>query len=271
MTELIGSIVTFNPNWDLLEKTIRSFLIAAPSAQVVVWDNSPSDTVSSKLENTFGNKVTYLKSPGNFGYGKGHNSVFKQTQGHCQYFAVLNPDLEIPADSISKLIAFLQQNPQFEMISGSIKGMDGRLHEVHKPLPSFVGYVRTLLGRKFPALKTEELKNPFFPLPIKPTRIPVVSGCFMLFTAKHYKELNGFDERFFLYFEDYDLSLRSYLAGKSIVVPEVVIHHNWERASHKKFKLLLTHLRSAFVFYFKWGFGNKLAKKVNSTARQENP
>ncbi|WP_413294129.1 glycosyltransferase [Bdellovibrio sp. HCB185ZH] len=271
MTEIIGSIVTFNPSWDLLEKTIRSFLTAAPAAQVVVWDNSPLDGVSAKLKSTFAEKVIYLKSPGNFGYGKGHNSVFKHIQGNCRYFAVLNPDLEIPIESISKLTAYLEQNPQFEMISGSIKGMDEKIHEVHKPLPSFMGYIRTLLGRKFPSLKSDDLQNPFFPLPAKPLRIPVISGCFMLFTAKHYKELNGFDERFFLYFEDYDLSLRSFLTGKSVVVPEVTIHHNWERASHKKFKLLLTHLRSAFIFYFKWGFGNKLAKKVNETARQEKP
>jgi GT2 family glycosyltransferase len=267
MTDVVGSIVTFNPSWKLLETTITSFLKSYPEALVYVWDNSPLDSISKTLQETFGGKVTYLKSPGNFGYGKGHNSVFKHIQGQCKYFAVLNPDLEIPATTIPSLLSYLNSHPQYGMISGAIKGMDDKFHEVHKPLPSFVGYLRMLLGRKFPALKDPANVNHFFPLPQNPIQIPVVSGCFMLFTAEHYQELGGFDERFFLYFEDYDLSLRSFLKGKSIVIPSIVIHHNWERASHKRFKLLLTHMRSGLIFYSKWGFGNKLSNQVNKVPR----
>ncbi|WP_413587450.1 glycosyltransferase family 2 protein [Bdellovibrio sp. HCB274] len=261
---VVGSVVTFNPSWPLLQTTIRSFLASWPEASVVVWDNSPTDTTSDKLK-IFGDKVSYLKSPGNLGYGTGHNAVFNHVKGYCQYFAILNPDLEIPPDSIGRLINYLDEHPHFGMASGSIYGLDGKPHAVHKPAPTFWKYLRILLGRKFHSLAlSKEVENPFFPLPNHPVQIPVISGCFMLFKADHYRELGGFDERFFLYFEDYDLSLRSFNMGKSIVVPEVKISHNWERASHKRMNLLLIHLRSAIAFYCKWGFGSKLRNRTPS-------
>ena len=91
-----------------------------------------------------------------------------------------------------------------------------------------------------------------------------MSGCFMLFTRKHFQELNGFDDRFFLYFEDYDLSLRSFLTQKSIILPAVPIIHGWARDSHKNSKLFFVQVKSGFQFYIKWGFTSRLARQVNA-------
>ncbi|WP_413578501.1 glycosyltransferase [Bdellovibrio sp. HCB290] len=260
INSVVGSVVIFNPSWVLLEATIRTFLTSCPESQIVVWDNSPIDKTSEKLK-VFGRKVTYIKSLANVGYGKGHNSVFNYIKGNCDFFAILNPDLEIPEMSMGMLLNYMQEHPRYGLASASIFGLDGKPHAVHKPAPTIWRYLRILLGRKFKCIAlSKEIENPFFPLPEQPIEVPLVSGCFMLFRSNHYKDLGGFDEAFFLYFEDYDISLRSFNAGKSIVIPHVKIFHNWERASHKRFNLLTIHIKSAWKFYTKWGFGLRLRK-----------
>lgn len=263
MNQVIGSIVTFNPNWELLEKTIRTFLAGTDNALIVVWDNSPADLISSRLAE-FGEQVRYHLSPGNFGYGKGNNQVFQRYHEQADFFCVLNPDLEIPRPSMPALLDFMRHHPQWGLVVGSICSPQGTTDPVHKLLPSFLRYAVDFACRKFLGVQIDKETNlVFLKLGEKPSRLPILSGCFMLFTGEHYKELGGFDERFFLYFEDWDVSLRSFLLGKSLILPQVRIQHSWGRQSHKKMAIFLIHLRSAFTFYRKWGFRARLPNLVN--------
>lgn len=263
MKTVIGSIVVFNPKLDVLKTTISTFLTSSPDAKVYIWDNSPEDKVSSTLLKEFSGQLHYYKSPGNLGYGRGHNEIFKRVAEPFDYFCILNPDLEIPPETIPTLVNYLDSHPTLGLASCLIKGTDGAIHEVHKLLPSFWDYIYSLALR---FLKVQQpLQNLVAPRSKGgPFALPILSGCFMFFSKDHYKEISGFDDSFFLYFEDYDISLRSFLKGKSIILPNVHVVHKWARDSHRNWRLFWIHLKSGLRFYYKWGLGSKLAKKVNS-------
>ena len=221
--EIIGSIVTFNPNEQMLERTITTFLEGHQSRIVYIWDNSPTDKISARLLKLFPTQINYHLSPENSGYGSGHTANFFRSQEDFSFFCVLNPDLILQNGNLSKLTQFLEDHPQYGLITGSICDLEGNITPSNKTLPSFLTYLRFFLFKKFyktsssvfeiPALENRKIQS-----------LPVLSGCFLLFTKSHFNELKGFDERFFLYFEDWDLSLRSFLARKSIILSDVKIH-----------------------------------------------
>lgn len=266
--KIIGSIVVFNPKKDVLFKTIKTFLEAYENAEVYVWDNSlTANTVRSDLRAHFPQRVTFATSGENLGYGTGNNHVFELVKIQAfDYFCILNPDLEIPRETISYLITFMENHPQYGLATGSIQDPNGQIQEVHKLLPTFYDYVLLLTKRLLK--KNVDITNSdyYFSMPSHQFSLPIISGCFMLFRKSHFEELKGFDESFFLYFEDYDLSLRSYLSKKSIILPEVKIIHHWARDSHKSLKLFMVQLVSGIRFYRKWGFTSSFPKKINSQA-----
>lgn len=91
--------------------------------------------------------------------------------------------------------------------------------------------------------------------PIDGTMIPeIISGCFMLFRTRELQALNGFDARYFLYFEDYDLSLRAKQVGKVVYLPLVNIVHFGGGASRKGRKHVQLFLTSAWKFFRRFGW-----------------
>jgi hypothetical protein len=100
--------------------------------------------------------------------------------------------------------------------------------------------------------------------------IPYLSGCFMFFRTKALQDVGLFDERFFMYMEDVDLSRRMHSKYKTIFLPTVSIYHEYEKASYKNFKSLKMHLKSSIQYFNKWGwFIDKERKKINIKALQD--
>lgn len=254
MKKIVGSIVIFNPKINLLFEAIESFLASYSNSEVYVWDNSPKDLVSLILKERFSDKVKYNSFFRNLGFGKGHNHNFRLalSLSSFDYFCVINPDLIIPPETIPSLIRLSEMKPNYGLFSGNIYGVDNVIHNVHKRFPTFKSYVLEQINRLF---KTNffMVENFSVQVPIEknPTKVPILSGCFLFFTKEHYLELNGFDEDFFLYFEDYDITYRSYLMNKSLVDPKIKIIHHWQRDSHKSNKLKFVHIKSGLLFYWK--------------------
>jgi GT2 family glycosyltransferase len=83
---------------------------------------------------------------------------------------------------------------------------------------------------------------------------PIVSGCFMLFRTALLKGLAGFDPRYFLYFEDYDLSLRAHEHARVVYTPAVRVLHHGGGASRKGSKHIQMFVSSAFKFFNRFGW-----------------
>ena len=91
-----------------------------------------------------------------------------------------------------------------------------------------------------------------------PMNPPCLSGCFMFMRISSLQEVGRdgefFDGRFFMYFEDFDLIRRLHKVGRTVYFPDVKIVHDHAAESYKSRKMLLTHIKSAFRYFNKWGW-----------------
>jgi len=88
----------------------------------------------------------------------------------------------------------------------------------------------------------------------KVMQIEYASGSFMVFRTSIFKQLKGFDTRFFMYLEDADITRRVNLVSKALFFPEARVIHKWERASYKSKKLAFVTLKSMYIYFNKWGW-----------------
>lgn len=86
----------------------------------------------------------------------------------------------------------------------------------------------------------------------KPIRIENATGCFMLLRTDLLKKIGGFDDRYFMYFEDADLARRVNEVSKCVYFPNAVVNHVWGRESKRNLRLMLVHIDSMFRYFRKW-------------------
>lgn len=176
------------------------------------------------------------------GFGANNNEVFKVAKASfnmCNedYFLVLNPDIEISLESISSLLTELQHTPAD--ISAINLFRDKAMTEYDNSIrhyPKLLNPFKTLLGLPRKDIYNKELIK-------KPTNIDWAAGSFLLFKALAYEKLNGFDEKYFMYFEDADICTRANIKGyKVMYFPKIKAVHF---ASHQNRKLFSKH----FIWY----------------------
>lgn len=90
--------------------------------------------------------------------------------------------------------------------------------------------------------------------PTEPTEVQFATGCFLLIRSHAFYKLKGFDERFFLYQEDSDLTMSARRLGKVVYHPDMCVTHAWHRDSSRSFLGLWRHVRSTWIFFRKWGW-----------------
>lgn len=88
----------------------------------------------------------------------------------------------------------------------------------------------------------------------KPFPVPFAQGSFLVIRTELFRELEGFDERYFMYMEDADLCKRVNNVSSLWYCPDTAVIHKWERGSHKDKKLLKIHILSMFRYFRKWGW-----------------
>ncbi|MGI4816279.1 MAG: glycosyltransferase [Janthinobacterium lividum] len=282
------SIVTYRPDALLLNKTIASLCRAvahtfdnAPhSAQVPLLIVDNDDELSAGvlsigapggMDCITGNEVggadavavRVIKGQGNVGYGRGHNLALAQTL--ARYHLVLNPDIDISPDALRIALQFMEAHPEVGLLTPRITDADGSLQYLCRRYPTVLDlFVRGFLPRRLRApfrhrLQRYELHDLLdraesaFDSDDYPTP-PIVSGCFMLFRGEVLKQTGGFDPRYFLYFEDYDLSLRTQRLAKIAYVPTVRIVHFGGGAARKGWWHIRLFMTSAFKFFNRFGW-----------------
>ncbi|MBB4200412.1 hypothetical protein GGD83_004241 [Rhodoblastus sphagnicola] len=165
-------------------------------------------------------KVKVLPPIGNVGFGAGNNYAFRHSKG--EYILLLNPDTEICDNSILVLLNFLKQ-VSGDVIVGGRTTFNDRLDNGNQlRLPSIAVLFKEMLG----ASKTH-LKIAKRPGQTEPYRVEVVSGAFLMTRRTTWKKLGGFDEGFFLYFEEVDLCKRlAAVGGAAWVKPDCMVRHD---------------------------------------------
>lgn len=186
--------------------------------------------------------VTILENPRPKGFGANHNAAFRHAR--CvggDFFCVINPDVRLRDDPFGPLLEVFARMPDAGVVAPRVTDPDGAVEDSARRFPQPWTPVRRLLfGR--PQRDSISRDERFFP--------DWIAGMFMLFRAEAYRQLNGFDERYFLYYEDVDLCGRLWLSGRRVVVePSVSIVHAARRDSHRKLRYLLWHARGVWRFF----------------------
>ncbi len=245
-----GCIVTYN-NIATIDNAVGSLLkyTEAPFRLYVV-DNGSTDGTVELIEKNYP-EVILIKSGGNIGFGKGHNLIMDKLDS--DYHVIINPDIIIRDDVVSKLAAYLDENEDIGMLSPEIRFPDGRLQILgkRKPNPLFLAASR-LRGDGEPSdiLKKYAMLDCDLS---KPTDIENATGCFMFIRTKLFKEIGGFDKHYFMYFEDSDLTRCVNQKNRTVYYPQATVYHEWGRESKKNFKLKLVQINSMLHFFAKWG------------------
>lgn len=172
------------------------------------------------------------------GFGANHNAAFKLATG--DYFCVLNPDIRLKENPFPALIALAQQTA-VGVVAPRIVNTAGLREDSARRFPTPFELLRKALGGKSEVVTdAADVSAPDW-----------VAGMFMLFPRSVFEELHGFDERYFLYYEDVDLCARLALTGyKRLVCSDVTVVHDARRSSHGNLRYAAMHLQSIFRFFF---------------------
>lgn len=249
-----ASIVAYNNSPEMLRRAAASFLSCARNVKLYLVDNSETQALQSCLSDL---PVTYCFAGCNLGYGRGHNKVIT-TGLNSLYHLIINPDIVIPASTIESLCSFMDKNPDIGIVCPKILNEDGTIQFLNKRYPT----VFDLFARRFiPKSMHRFLQCRLDHYEMKDVGyddicdVEVMTGCFMFCHTEALTSVGGFDDRFFMYLEDADLSRKIQQAGyRTVYYPFATVTHLWERASYKSLKMTWIHIRSAIAYFNKWGW-----------------
>lgn len=246
-------IVTYN-SADVIRTVLDSLLEYTQDRmlQIYVVDNCSTDNTRDIVRAAYP-QVTLLESAVNQGFGAGHNQVLGKLTS--SYHVIVNPDIRLTEDVLSSLAQYLDDNPDVVMVTPKILNEDGTEQFLPKRRPK----IHYLLGGRLEkrgaifqkwrdayTRRKEQLD--------KPTEIDFSTGCFTMIRTEVFEKLGGFDEGYFMYFEDADLTRRAQAFGKTLFLPSCSVVHTWERASTKSTKYFKIQLRSMLRYFGKWAF-----------------
>ncbi len=238
-------IVTYN-SADVIGSAVSSIKEHTKGVdyKLYISDNASTDNTLETVAE-IGN-AEIIKNESNIGFGKAHNAVISLLDS--EYHAVVNPDIRIDCDVLTELCEYLDAHKDVAMVTPRILFPGGEEQVLPKRRPT----LKYLLGRRLPFFKGAVAEytrsNETFS---EPTEIDLCTGCFFVMRTEVFKKLGGFDDRFFMYLEDADLTLRAKEYGKILFIPSSHVIHCWERSSSKSFKYLMIHISSMFKFLWK--------------------
>jgi len=248
---ITASIVTYKNSPEEC-RTILNCLLSNSIDRIFVIDHSPDSHLASLV--AVSDKVEYIRHA-NLGYGAGHNvGIRRAFDLGADYHLVVNADVVADGNVVPELVSYMDQNPDVAQIMPNVFYPNGDRQYLCKLLPSpWVMFVR-----RFMPLGVRNRINEKFTLKFtgydRLVNAPYLSGCFMLFRCSALREVGLFDERFFMYAEDIDLTRRMHERYRTIFYPRVSIVHVHRAESRHSFKMLKVHIVSLVKYFNKWGW-----------------
>ncbi len=255
MKDLSASIVVYKSDVEILEKTIQSFLGSTLDSKLYIIDNSPTDVLKSVVDDP---RIIYRFNNKNLGFGAAHNTILREILDESKYHIILNPDVYFDDGVTRALYRFMEQHSEIGQVMPKVLYPDGRLQPLCKLLPT----PQTLIRRRFFSFYKSSLENENYRYELrfsgydKIMDVPFLSGCFMFLRTEALKKVGLFDERFFLYTEDADLSRRIHKHYRTVYFPQTSIYHYHQRGSYRNIWLMWCNIRSAISYFNKWGWVN---------------
>lgn len=187
---------------------------------------------------TFSYPIKLVRNTMPMGFAANHNQAFTHATG--RYFCVMNPDIRLSSNPFNALLGYLEDS-SVGVVAPLVLGDKGEIEDSARRFPSPLKILCKAIGR---------CVGPDYAIKDAPIYPDWVGGMFMLFSRGIFERLRGFDERYFLYYEDVDICGRLRLLGfKVVLCPQARVTHHAQRSSHRSFRYLRWHLRSMTRFF----------------------
>lgn len=222
-----------------------------PLTLTLVDNASPDGSGKYLAAQDFGGRARVVCLPRNVGFGSGHNVVLPELKS--KYHFVVNPDITLEDDAVSTMCAWMDEHPEVVMASPRLLFPSGEEQYTAKRTPSFLA----LLARQLhlPFLKNVERHYLMLDEDLtKPQEISFCTGCFFVMRTEAFRLIGGFDEDYFMYVEDADITRKAMGQGKVMYLPQAHVFHAWHRDANRKWKNFWMQIRSMFRYWHKWGF-----------------
>jgi N-acetylglucosaminyl-diphospho-decaprenol L-rhamnosyltransferase len=206
--------------------------------RVVLTYNIPEEKISypKSLEQSI--KCIHNRQP--LGFGANHNQAFRLCE--TELFAVLNPDIRLNSDPFLPLVKALDKGVT-GVIAPAVFSPCGRLEDSARRFPTFLHLLRKLMRADDDQIVRKDRAT---------EDVDWVAGMFLLFPTPEYRDCGGFDENFYLYYEDVDICARLWKSGRRVILcPSVAVIHLAQRASHRNLRYMAWHFLSMLRFFIK--------------------
>ena len=256
MVDISVSIVAYR-NFEDIKAAVESmekYTDSALQKKIYIIDNSCYGESKEKKEFTeFLNQwedVEYIDVNENLGFGKGHNYVLPKLQS--RYHAIVNPDIILIEDSLIKIVSYMDEENVGMTVPKLIYENGEMIKAYRREITVWDMFIRFCCPGMFKKRKNyHTMDDQDY---TKPFDVPFAQGSFLVAKTPLLKQLNGFDDRFFMYMEDADLCKRVNEVSCVRYFPYTSVIHKWEKGSHKSSRLLKIHIQSMFSYFKKWGF-----------------
>lgn len=243
-------IVNYNVRY-FLEPCLQSVQGALETidSEIIVVDNNSADESCAMVEEKFPD-VTLIANKENYGFARANNQGVSKARGH--YVMILNPDTIVEEDTFLKIIEFAKSRQNFGALGAKlVDGRGGFLSESKRGIPTPMVSFYKLIGF------TSKSTGKYYANHLKETETGIVEilvGAFMFMTRKVYNEVNGFDESYFMYGEDIDLSYKILNKGYQnyYFADAYCIHYKGE--STIKDSISLRHFHEAMEIFYREHF-----------------
>ena len=254
--QLLLLFVAYHPSLREVEQLQRCLAALPPEVgySVVVNDHRPGEPVERLAVGADG----FLVNRDNPGYGRAVNRLVAHMGQLPPYIGVLNTDLFWAPGCFERLLDWLQQHPAVSLAVPQIVDETGSPQNLCKHDPTLLG----LFSRRFLPdwLKPAWLKryDRWYVMADQNYEevfeASYLSGCCMLMRSDAFLAVGGFDQRYFLYLEDADLTRSLARQGRCIHLPVAAVVHGWGRGNYRNVRLMAVNLISAWHYFRKWGW-----------------
>ncbi len=223
--------------------------------EVIIVDNDDKQFIAKDLRKHY-SWVTYIRSSGNIGFGAGNNHGAKIAKGEFLFF--LNPDTTIFPDTINKLVNFLKKNRKAGIVAPLLHDIRDKVYQQgSRELTPLNGvFALSFINKLFP---NNSISNAYWLREWDQKSIygvDVVPGTAFVIRKDIFEKIRGFDEKLFLYFEEFDLCTRVKKLGWKIYInPQAKVLHAWGSSTKKSTKNIKQIFAQSRFYYFKKHFG----------------
>lgn len=254
---ITASIVTYRTTCEELGGCLNSLLACKSVGRVYVIDHAADESLSAFCRNYGDARIEYV-AHSNEGYGAGHNVALRRVlaDGVARYHLVINSDVYFSSGVLETLSAYMDTHADVGQVIPQVIYPDGRQQYVCRLLPTPVDlFCRRFLPSSWSRRRMERYTLAFTGYN-RPMNVPYHMGCFMLLRTAALRETGLFDERFFLYPEDIDLTRRIHRRYRTMFYPAVIIVHAHRAASYRSWRMLWIHFYNMCKYFNKWGWWN---------------